>query len=639
MNANSRSIFLFSFFILSVVVHATDILTVKNDASRNVYVGIYHQELPAPDRKPGLAQLASSRIFIEAHSKKKVPQIARKTNFDRIMTCAENKELLKPELSNEDLLGQKYHGRNVGDMQGDTFFIGDNDAKLYIYSPTEWKVNQPINQRECGKNTKNLPAMVNNPYKDMVAKVRMGDELDAGEHAFLSQRLPKVKNTLESLTQTRIKRPLTIAIVCNGTGVRSALYCLGALQGLQELGVLDASTYIASAAGATWGISSWYSSGMELKTFNEKISKQFSNGITKITPSQATLIGQTLLTKFVSNQPLGAVDMYGALLSNIWCSWAQDSQHVYISAQADRIKNGNVPMPLYTAVRSEHTSIKHQAYEWNPFEAGSLWMKMYVPIWSFGRKFDKGTSVNKAPELTLGNLMGIWGFQRSGVINQQLEKAELPKKMTTECAKNLVNNLYDCLDSYRSFEAQVPNFTRGMKKSPIPYSILLSLTDAHASMISSAYPVVSGERTERSIDVLLFIDASEKLHALERAQVYAQERNLPFADIASFDTIKDSIITVIMPKAREPLVIYQPLLVDAKALKTFRMNNPEWETRIKNLETFNIYKCMGQGACASDNFVYSADQARQILDLGYLNMVSSQEKIINALAQRSKLNK
>ncbi len=630
MNAMSHNTLLLSFLILSAV-HA-DTLKVNNGTPRNLHVGIYLQELPMPGKKPQLAQLATSTTFIESDTEKVIEQAARRTRFDRIMTCAENKELLKPELPNEDLLGEKYNGRNVGDLQGDTFYIGDNDAKFYIYSSTEWKVNQPINQKECSKNTGNLPAITNNPYRDQVAKVRIGNELGQDERAFLSKRLPRAKKSLEAALNTSLKKPLKIAIVCNGTGIRSALYSLGALQGLQDLGILDSATYIACAAGATWGISSWYSSGMELTAFNDWISKQLPNGITSINQNEAAYIGQSLMAKFVSNQPLGAVDMYGALLSNVLCGWNKnDHQHVYLSGQADRIKDGQLPMPLYTAVRAEHTSIKHQAYEWNPYEAGSLWLGMHTPVWGFGRKFDKGSSINKAPELTLGNLMGIWGFQRSGVISQQLEKAALNKKMTTECTKNLVTNLYACLDSYRSFEAQIPNFTRGMPKSPIPYSILLSLTDANESMSSSAYPVVSGER-DRAIDVLIFIDASHKLQALDMAHAYAHARKLPFIH-EKFDSSKDSVVTVYASQTKGPTIIYQPLIVDEKALRMISLTQPELKAYAQDLKKLNIYKCIGQGVCASDNFVYSADQAQKLINLGQINILSAKDKIISALRQ------
>lgn len=638
MNAISRGIFLFSIFIL-LAVHADDKLKVNNATPRNLYVGIYHQELPTPKNnyKPQLAQLATTTTFIESGTEKIIDQAARRTRFDRIMTCAENKELLKPELPNEELLGEKYNGKNVGDMQGDTFYIGDNDAKFYIYSPTEWKVNQPINVKECSKNTKNLPAVVNNPYQDKVAQVRIGNDLSEDEHAFVTKRLPRVKQTLENILQMNVAHPLKIAVVCNGTGMRSALYCLGALQGLQEMGILDASLYIASTAGATWGISSWYSSGMELSSFNQWIIQQLQNGITSVSSQEATAIGQSLMTKFVSNQPIGAVDMYGALLSNVLCGWSKDHQHIYVSGQAERIKDGQLPMPLYTAVRAEHTSIKHQAYEWNPFEAGSLSLKMYTPIWGFGRKFDKGSSINTAPELTLGNLMGIWGFQRSGIITQQLENAALNKKMKTECTKNLVSILYESLDSYRSFEAQVPNFTRGMPKSPIPYSILLTLTDAHASLSSSAYPVVSGERP-RDLDVLIFIDASQKLQALDMAQSYAQARNISFIPNNSFGKVKESVVSIFKGGSQLSTVIYQPLIVDEKSLRMVSLSKPEFKTRIQSLEKLDIYKCMGQGACASDNFVYTPVQAQQIVDLGYINMLSSKEKIIAALGNSLRKN-
>ena len=89
---------------------------------------------------------------------------ARKVGYDRELVFVEDKNLLKPELTKDDLA--KYHSKNVGDLQGDVFYIGDKEAEFYGYTTVEWNVAKPILEAARNKVISGLPAITENPYKD-----------------------------------------------------------------------------------------------------------------------------------------------------------------------------------------------------------------------------------------------------------------------------------------------------------------------------------------------------------------------------------------------------------------------------------------------------------------------------------------
>ena len=95
-------------------------------------------------------------------------------------------------------------------------------------------------------------------------------------------------------------------------------------------------------------------------------------------------------------------------------------------------------MPIYTAVRAESLAVENMWYEFTPYEVGGSWLGMYVPARAFGAKFRNGNLVRTdTPELSLGNLMGIWGFALEQALRVCSKKLILRKK----CRYNLQKTL------------------------------------------------------------------------------------------------------------------------------------------------------------------------------------------------------
>src|SRR5438477_3241671 len=119
-------------------------------------------------------------------------------------------------------------------------------------------------------------AVRNNKHASIQAQVRLGNTLHAQERAFVEQRLLKVRDALKKL----LERPLEdlkdhdiprIAVVCSGGGCRAMLGTVGALSGLQDIGVLDATTYISSLSGSTWALGLWMATGMTLSNLKRYV--------------------------------------------------------------------------------------------------------------------------------------------------------------------------------------------------------------------------------------------------------------------------------------------------------------------------------------------------------------------------------
>ena len=116
-------------------------------------------------------------------------------------------------------------------------------------------------------------AIINNPYKDSAAVVRVGNELHAEEQAYLVKRKPKVKVALEKMLGRSLEDLYvpTIAIVGSGGGYRAMLGTIGSLLAAEKIGLLDATTYITALSGATWAVAPWISTGKSLSEFKDYI--------------------------------------------------------------------------------------------------------------------------------------------------------------------------------------------------------------------------------------------------------------------------------------------------------------------------------------------------------------------------------
>ncbi len=621
---------LLSTFFLNIYA---DRLTIHNRTPRDLYVAVYYMGMKLPwEKEYPKAKLATPVQFLEYESSGIMQRPARKVGYDRelVFVDVNDKDLLKPELTKEEL--EKYHAKNVGDLQGDVFYIGDEEAEFYGYTTIEWNVNKPILQAAQDKMRQWL-SLPESPYAGRVATVRIGNELCQQEKNFLTQRKKYSKQALEQLLGYPLKDNLTISIVASGGSSRAFLYVLGALTALEDAKLLDGVTYISALSGST-GLGAFISSGKSLADYKIWLLGRLDQGIKNVSPIDTTLIAQMLISKYFNDQPLGTVDLFGALLANMFCGYDPlKKQRLYISDQARYFETGKFPLLFYTAVRAESSQVQNQWYELSAFELSAPWMEMSIDTWAMGRKFKNGKSVNNAPELSLGNILGICWFIPSINIQRILQEADLERKMPLQFAKNIVKHIDEKLGEVRFVSAEIINFTYQMEKSPVKNAPLLRVTDAGASYSNLSYPPVSGYRKERTSDLLLLVDASAHLltidpqdpkgprvSELKLCEKYARQHGLPFPAIPS-DQMPDAVVSLFKENdPKIPVVIYQPRISDQKALKELAARNPALREKIKLVENFDMEQCIDADGCTTKNISYSPKVARQVMLLGELNM-------------------
>lgn len=621
-------------FISFSAAQATDRITVHNRTTRDLYVAIYYVEgkLPWESKYPN-AKRASDIVFIEADASGIVQRPTREWGKDRQLAFSEQKEVLLSELPYEALMASKplIRNKNVGDLQGDVFYIGDRNAKLTGYTTIEWNVEQPLLDAARDKIFNRVPQIKDNPYKNTPAKIRLGNELPEQEKAFLKARIPKTKAAMQKLTGYHVEYVPNIAIVCSGGGYRAMLYCLGALMGAQKTGILDATRYVVGLSGSTWAISGWLLSGQSLQAYHDWLINDLNRGLKSISSSDMSLIGDHLLAKYLYDQPLALVDIYGSLLANeLFVRKEHLKQRQTLSSQAQAVKDGNLPMPIYTAIAAEGIKSEQNWYEFTPYEVGAHWMNAYVPSWAFGRKFKNGISTNFAPEQNFGVLMATFGLAIGITIQRLVEELKLKDKASDDWLQNIINLILEKKGEFRFTTADYRNFVRDMQNVPLSNQRLLKMVDAGIGY-NLPYPPISGERPERKADIIIFVDASgdDFPEDFKKTERYARSRNLPFPKIDYANVTKKAVSIFNDHKPGVPVVIYIPRIRDVNLFTA-----PEHAALVKEFEAikeFDVEGCIKKGACSTFNFSYSPAEAKRLTQLGMLNMMSARSAVISAI--------
>lgn len=611
-----------------------DRVTVHNKTTRDIYTAIYYVEgkLPWESKYPN-AKLASDIVFIEADSSGILQRPRREIGKDRQLVFAEQKEVLKPELAYEQLMVPKpeIRNKNVGDLQGDVFYIGDRKALLTGYTTVEWNVEKPLLEAARAAVFNSVPQIKENPYKNIPAKVRLGNELAEQEKVFLQHRIPKTKIAIERLVGAPVEVVPNISIVCSGGGYRAMLYCLGALIGAQKVGILDATRYVVGLSGSTWAISGWLLSGLSLQAYHDWLISDLNRGLKQVSAADMSLISDHLLAKYLYDQPYALVDIYGSLLANeLFKRQGNLKQRQTLSGQANAIKDGILPMPIYTAIAAEGIKSEQNWYEFTPYEVGAQWMGAYVPSWAFGRKFKNGASTNFAPEQNFGVLMGTFGLAIGLTIERLVEELKLKEKSSSEWVQNIINQILKKQGEFRFTTADYRNFVRDITNVPLTNQKVLKMVDAGIGY-NLPYPPISGQRPERKADIIIFVDASgDDFPAdFKKTEAYARAKNLPFPKIDFSKVTKKAVSVFNDNKPGVPIVIYVPRVVDP-ALFADR-EYAALATDFNTIKAFDVDSCILYGPCSTFNFNYSSTDAKKLTYLGMLNMMAAKKPVADAI--------
>jgi hypothetical protein len=639
---HGRTMLVMKAVLFSMCVTLLHARTIYNETDYPLYVAGYHAGKEAERKIGPLAVEPGEKVDID------VPSTALLSTKTRYLVVARTPNALWDLLSLPQL--KEYPHKSLTINKLNDFYLADKEGRLKMYNELEHSSVVKLVKQVTSSvkdtivdvviNREKLAAVKNNPHRSDVAIVRVGNTLAKAERSYLKKRAPKVKAGFEKLLGKSLKGKTIpkIALVLSGGGDRAMFASCGYMQGAQEIGLLDAVTYIAALSGSTWFLGAWFASGQSnLSVFKDSFMQKMRKGITSVAGNEANLITDALKVKIAYNEPITMMDVFGALVGNVVLDeFGDNRQIVPMSDQAKLIDSGRWPLPIYTAVDgSKQTHQLHYWYEFTPYEVGGAWLGHYIPTWAFGRKFSKGTSQTDDPEISLSFLFGIFGsafaVDTERMWKEVLKVTEKASALETPIRKLILNKIGD----NRVTQAEEFNFTAGMPSSPLRDQSKMIFIDAGFAF-GLPYPVVSGERPERAPEILIFVEASENVAKLKEdaeqgtsglraAAKYAKDKGLKFPTI---DTITSNAITIYRDEndPTVPLVIWMPLVKDQEKWRIFGT-----DPRFANIIEFEVSSCVQKGFCPSVNFTYKPEQAQQLISLGQFNMHACKQDIIDAI--------
>lgn len=479
-------------------------------------------------------------------------------------------------------------------------------------------------------------AVRENPYKDTIARVRVGNQLPLGERNYLQKRKPKVKVALEQFLERNLtdKYIPTIAFIGSGGGYRAMICTTGFLAGAQKIGLLNAVTYMTALSGSTWALGAWFASGRPVDQFRDWLAERVGKDIKEATPLEIKLMVDAFLVKIGFDQPMTLVDLYGALLANrLLADFGDNRQMVYLSKQMQRVRDGDWIFPIYTAVDGrEAVAANPPWFEYTPFEVGSAEFGAYIPTWAFGRKFDAGKSIDFAPEQSLGYNLGTFGS--AFAVHFGLAWEEITEKIKDNIAKQVIEQkVIQPIAGKRLSWAEVRNFMKGMAGQQLSGREKIKFVDAGLGF-NLPYPPVSGERAERKADIMVFFDASASVtgaRELQKTESYARRKGLKFPKI-DYTNIDKRVMSIFKDEKDPavPVVIYMPRIKDVALWEPYK-SNIEFIKRYLPIIAFDVEHCVDKGFCSTMNFAYTRSQASLLMLVTEFNMVASEQKIKAAI--------
>ncbi|KAI9327300.1 acyl transferase/acyl hydrolase/lysophospholipase [Zopfochytrium polystomum] len=362
----------------------------------------------------------------------------------------------------------------------------------------------------------------------------------------------------------------TIAVAGSGGGSRAMVGTHGFLLGLEDIGLLPAVTYMGGVSGSTWAMAHLYPTHPAPRALNPDAANNNNNNSNnsplididrqlwqqrrdahRSPDDSVALRTRRILAKAAEPLlPLSAVDLFGGLLSarmlvpaEVWRGerrwWTPKLSQ--LAAYFDDIDHGDwgpLPYPIFTAVTRtvvegrRHEGERYRWLEFTPHEVGYLSADdrngVWIPTWSFGRHFEGGLSTNRAAEVHLGILLGVFGSAFTADFMRILDEVKLI--LPEEVDKRIFKLLENRLDTHAISPTLFPNPGYGIEGFSDVLSTFRSISVMDSGMENSI-PFAPFLRKERKVDILFVFDSSALIgdHPfLKRAEDFAKFRGLPF---------------------------------------------------------------------------------------------------------------
>ncbi|ETN43649.1 uncharacterized protein HMPREF1541_02808 [Cyphellophora europaea CBS 101466] len=426
-----------------------------------------------------------------------------------------------------------------------------------------------------------------NPEIMWDARVRIGDSLGHDEVLFRERRkqyMAKAFARYLGISEKEVEPEdiPTIAMCGSGGGLRALVAGTSSYYSAQQAGLFDIVTYTAGVSGSCWLQTLFYSSlgkqnhATMLRHIKSRVGTHiaFPPPALKLATSAPT--NKFILSGFIEKlkgdptATFGLVDIYSLLLGlRLLVPHGDLDVHpedLKLSNQRTFIEHGQLPMPIYSAVRHEipidaeekeqsrsnpalqeklKEKVKKEAWfqwiEMTPWEVGCEEFGAWIPTWSLGRPFNQGRNQlldtgNAVPEYRVSLLLGIWGSAFTATLAHYYKEIKPILTGITGFAglDEILEEKNDDLVKIHPIEpATIPNWAYGLKgqlPDTCPESVYksdhLQLMDAGMSNNLPIYPLL---RQGRDVDVLIAFDASadiQKENWLSVVDGYAKQRGI-----------------------------------------------------------------------------------------------------------------
>lgn len=478
-----------------------------------------------------------------------------------------------------------------------------------------------------------------NPVKvSESVSVRTGKGLCSQEREYLKKRSVVVQEVLQK--NFGINKPLRIAFCCSGGGNRAMIGTLGIFMAAAKYNILQATTYMVGLSGSTWTIAPWFylfAKGLiKTDSYQESLTDikdnfiatlsdksmldPLKNGIYSVPMlkggAQKDFANQ-MVERFSFEQPISAVNLWGALVGNYALNQAKDSKLNCVLSDVSALAiDAKLPLPLCSAAfaaKSNLDKLSNQdigsLYEWfeiGLFEAGSKVLG-YIPIKYFGSIFNQGDIVSElaCPEYPLSFYLGVCGSFFSLSLNDLVNKGlkdpkidvmgqEVTIPISEWVKKILEENIAETTRSKRDsrMHAQFANFSKGMSNSYLKDSDLIELFDG-ASAFNIPLPLVL-DNEERAVDIVIIYDAAPgNVQALQSADKYFKRKNIhvpSMSNVKKEELLKGKYPMTVFNDPRDtsynstqPTLIYFSTNVDTSKPPFITANFKYTESNINNL--------------------------------------------------------
>ncbi|CAG5114679.1 unnamed protein product, partial [Candidula unifasciata] len=419
------------------------------------------------------------------------------------------------------------------------------------------------------------------------------------EKSFIRKRKKHILEAMRKLLgdengPQNIEEVPTIAVIGSGGGFRAMTGYSGVFKALVESGVLGCAMYACGLSGSSWLVSTLYSHpkwpDLDMGEFLDELKHCIDKSLLRfLNASTMYSYVKFMIEKRREGQPVSFTDIFGRMVGETLLA---DRMETTLTDQREKIKDGSVPMPLYTCVHVKKDVPARSFQEWvefSPYEIGMPKYGTFMDAKLFGSKFFMGKLVKEFKEQPLHFLQGIWGsafcilFRRLLEENHQIDPTDMVREAMGERLDegsdsinthivNSASNSWELLSTRRGRAAVIHNFMRGLSLqqsyplspfTPVdervaPGDEFDGIFEMHPTSVKHIYMVDAGLafnspyplvlRPQRAVDIILSFDFSARpsdndqpFKELLLAEKWAKLNRLPFPPIDTSVFDKDDV--------------------------------------------------------------------------------------------------